>query len=84
MPTSIAGFKGLLGIEEVIEPSSPSYAGESRTWAAQEDVNPRLIARPATFESLTRPIAFLGDSELDFKVRCCGVGSASAKMSSSA
>jgi FAD/FMN-containing dehydrogenase len=79
MPTSIAEVEELLGIEQVVVPSSPSYAGESRTWAAQEDLNPRLIARPATLESLARLIALLGDSGLDFKVRCGGVGSASAK-----
>ena len=79
MPASIEEVKGLLGSEEVIEPSSPSYVEESRTWAAQKDLKPRLIARPATVESLARLIAFLGDSELDFTVRCGGVGSASAK-----
>ena len=40
MPVSIEDMKGLLGSEEVIEPSSPSYAQESRTWAAQKDLKP--------------------------------------------
>ena len=39
----------------------------------------RLIARPATVKSLAHLIGCLGDSELDFTVRCGGVGFASAK-----
>lgn len=79
MPASIEEVKALLGTKEVIEPSSPSYAEESRTWAVQKDLKPGLIARPSTIESLAHLIAFFGKSGLDFTVRCGGVGSASAK-----
>jgi FAD/FMN-containing dehydrogenase len=79
MPASMEEVKALPRSQEIIEPASPSYGEESRTWAAQRDLKPRLVARPATLESLARLIAFLGDSELDFTVRCGGVGSASAK-----
>ncbi len=69
----------ILSHEEVIKPSSPSYAELSRTWAAQKNLKPELIVQPKTMNSLTRLIEYLGKSELDFAIRCAGVGSASAK-----
>ena len=69
----------LLSHEEVITPSSPLYAELSRTWAAQKNLKPRLIAQPKDLPSLSRLIGYLGNSGLDFDVRCAGVGSASAK-----
>jgi FAD/FMN-containing dehydrogenase len=69
----------LLSAEEVIAPSAPSYVELTRTWAAQKNLGPQLVAQPRNLKSLSRLIAILGTSELDFAIRCAGMGSASAK-----
>ena len=72
-------FKSTLQPEDLIEPSSPSYRSESLTWAAQKNLQPRLVVRPTTFESLSKILAHLSKSPLDFAVRSQGFGSSSAK-----
>jgi hypothetical protein len=69
----------LLSLEEVITPSSELYIELTRTWAAQKNLKPRLVVRPKDLTSLSRVIAYLGTSDLDFAVRCAGMGSASAR-----
>ena len=76
---SLAHIKSLLSSEEIIEPSSPSYSSESTTWAAQKNLHPRLVIRPATVESLSTALAYLSKSPLEFGVRSQGFGSSSAK-----
>ena len=78
--TALAHVKTLLETEEVIEPTSKSYAEGSRTWAAYKNLKPQLVVRPKSVESLSGLIAYLNKStNLDFAVRCGGVGSSSAK-----
>ena len=72
-------LKAILQAEELIEPSSPSYSSESLTWAAQKNLHPRLVVRPTTLESLSKILAHLSKSPLDFAVRSQGFGSSSAK-----
>lgn len=72
-------IKSLLSPEEIIEPSSPSYLSESNTWAAQKNLHPRLVIRPATVESLSTALTYLSKSSLEFGVRSQGFGSSSAK-----
>ena len=72
-------FKSTLRAEDLIEPSSPSYRSESLTWAAQKNLHPRLVVRPATLESLSNILAHLSNSPLEFAVRSQGFGSSSAK-----
>jgi FAD/FMN-containing dehydrogenase len=68
-----------LSLDEVITPSSQLYAELTRTWAAQKNLKPHLVVRPKDLNSLSRVIAFLGTSDLDFAVRCAGMGSTSAR-----
>jgi FAD/FMN-containing dehydrogenase len=79
LPPPIQDVADLLSPEEVITPSSPSYVELTRTWAAQKNLNPLLVAQPKNLKALSSLIAFLGKSELDFTIRCAGMGSASAK-----
>jgi FAD/FMN-containing dehydrogenase len=69
----------LLSLEEVVTSSSPSYLQLTRTWAAQKNLEPHLVVQPKDLNSLSRLVALLGKSELDFAVRSAGFGSASAK-----
>jgi hypothetical protein len=79
LPPPIQEVVDLLHHEEVVTPSSPSYVELSRTWAAQKNLKPHLVVQPKDLHSLSHLIAFLERSELDFAVRCAGMGSASAK-----
>ena len=76
---SLDHLKALLKVEEIIEPSSSSYHSESITWAAQKNLHPRLVVRPTTLESLSKILASLSKTPLDFAVRSQGFGSSSAK-----
>lgn len=67
-----------LSSSEIIFPASPLYERESCTWAAQKDLKPKIIARPSTVSSLAALLSFLTHSNLDWAVRCTGVGSSSA------
>ena len=58
-------LKALLDASEIIEPSSPYYRTESLTWAAQNDVKPRLVVRPTTLSSLSSILAYLSQTILD-------------------
>lgn len=79
MSDPFAALRDVLSTEELIYPDSPSYVEESRTWSAQKDMKPRVVARPKELASLSHLVAFLEDSDLDFAVRCSGCGSASSK-----
>lgn len=78
-PDPLLHLKTLLSASEIIEPSSPSYRTESLPWAAQKDLHPRLVVRPATLESLSIVLAYLSQTPLDFAIRSQGFGSSSAK-----
>lgn len=78
-PDPLARIKTLLKAEEIIEPSSPSYHSESLTWAAQKNLHPRLVVRPTTSSALSKTLAYLSQTPLDFAVRSQGFGSSSAK-----
>jgi FAD/FMN-containing dehydrogenase len=69
----------LLSPTEVISRTSPLYITESQPWAVQRDLKPTLLIRPQSLESLSKAIAYLSTTELDFKVRSQGFGNASAK-----
>lgn len=76
---ALAHLKLLVDLEEIIEPSSPSYRAESLTWAAQKNLQPRLVIRPKSLKSLSDTLAYLSTTPLDFAVRSQGFGSSSAK-----
>ncbi|KAF2497449.1 FAD binding domain-containing protein [Lophium mytilinum] len=68
----------LLLPSELFLPSDPLYHSLSRVWSAQKELFPRVVARPATLASLSRLLAALNETELDFAIRGGGCGSASA------
>jgi hypothetical protein len=72
-------LKALLHGDEILTPESPDFVQNSQPFAVQKDEKPRLVVRPKTLESLSKTVRFLGESNLDFKVRSAGFGSASAK-----
>lgn len=75
----IAEIHELLSKEEIIEPSSPQYAQETRVWAHQKQRNPSLVVRPKSTSSLQSILKYLSESILDFGIRSSGIGSSSAK-----
>ncbi|KAF1983616.1 FAD-binding domain-containing protein [Aulographum hederae CBS 113979] len=72
-------LKTLVTPSEIITPSSPTFPSETSVWAAQRDLKPALVIRPQTTKSLSRVIAHLTNSDLDFVVRSQGFGGASAR-----
>lgn len=78
-PDILLQIETLLNAEEIIKPSNPSYGSESLPWAAQKDLKPSLVVRPTTLESLSKILAYLSKTPLDFAVRSQGFGSSSAK-----
>lgn len=70
---------GVLKPSEIVDQSSPEYKSESQTWQAHRDLHPKILARPNSVDSLARLVRLLVDSDLDFAVRCQGVGDASAR-----
>ena len=72
-------IKNILQSDEIVDPSSPDYANETVPWAAQKDEKPTLVVRPKTLSSLSKILAHLSKTSLDFAVRSSGYGSASTK-----
>ena len=69
----------LLAADEIILPGSPRDKVESRVWAAQKNLHPKMVARPKTVKTLTSLIAALCKTDLDIAVRSGGCGSSSAR-----
>jgi FAD/FMN-containing dehydrogenase len=74
-----AKLKSLVSSEEIIEQGTPEYEDETLTWSSAKNQHPKLLIRPKSLEHLSKVIAFLNNSDLDFVVRSLGFGSASAK-----
>ena len=72
-------LRALLATDEIIEADSPEFIPQSQPFAKQKDYKPSLVVRPKTLEALSKAVKHLGSSNLDFKVRSAGFGSASAK-----
>lgn len=70
---------GILKPSEIIDSSSPEYKTESQTWQAHRNLHSKVLARPDSVESLSQLVKFLAISNLDFAVRCQGIGDASAR-----
>jgi FAD/FMN-containing dehydrogenase len=75
----LSEVRKLLSKGEIIEPSSPQYAQETRVWAYQKQQNPSLVVRPTSLSSLQTIVRYLSESALDFSIRSSGAGSSSAK-----
>lgn len=74
----LAQLASLVDPSEIIHPDSPEYKDNSEVWSHLHFQNPRLVLRPSSLDSLSRIVAFLGKTNLDFKVRSQGFGNASA------
>jgi FAD/FMN-containing dehydrogenase len=77
--TQLSEIRKLLSEDEIIEPSSPLYAQETRVWAYQKQQNPSIVIRPSSPASLQTILKYLSESTLDFSIRSGGLGSSSAK-----
>jgi FAD/FMN-containing dehydrogenase len=75
----IEHLKSLLTEPEIITPSSSLFKEESLTWSAQHNQNPSLVIRPSSVESLSKVLAYISTTALDFGVRSKGFGNATAK-----
>jgi FAD/FMN-containing dehydrogenase len=72
-------LKTLVSPDEILTSDSPVWKTNTETWSAAHYLNPKLVLRPTSVESLSRIVAFVGKTDLDFKVRSQGYGNASAK-----
>lgn len=74
----------LLELSQLVEPSevlhvsAKDYISNTQTWSTAKDKKPRLVLRPTTIECLSRVVKYLHSTELNYKVRSQGFGSASA------
>lgn len=68
----------LVDPSEIIAASSAEYADNVEPWSAAKNKNPRLVLRPTTEESLSKIVAYLATTNLDYNVRSRGFGSSSA------
>ncbi|KAF1996179.1 FAD-binding domain-containing protein [Amniculicola lignicola CBS 123094] len=70
-------IRAVINANEIIERTSPDYVKESQVWAAHKDLNPEIVVRPSSTESLSKLLKALNDTNIDFNVRSGGCGSAS-------
>lgn len=75
----LSQLKALVSPDEIISPDSPSFKSNSEVWSHAHYLNPKLVLRPRSLDSLSKIIAFLGPTDLDFRVRSQGYGNASAR-----
>ncbi|KAH8804465.1 FAD binding domain-containing protein [Xylogone sp. PMI_703] len=79
MTSELDRVRAALSPDEILTPDTPGYLEESRTWAVQRNLKPKLLARPKSLESLCKLVAALNGTALDVSVRSQGYGSGSAK-----
>ncbi|KIW30139.1 uncharacterized protein PV07_05908 [Cladophialophora immunda] len=72
-------LRSILSSDETVPRGSDLYRAESLPWAAQKDLNPSMVIRPKSIESLSKALAHLSKTDLSLGIRSQGVGSASAK-----
>jgi len=64
----------------IAEPGSKLYDEETKTWASQRNLKPKILVRPRNTEQLSNLLHYLNTAEvLDFGIRSGGIGSSSAK-----
>ncbi|KAH0005029.1 cysteine desulfurase, partial [Aureobasidium melanogenum] len=78
-PPNLDTINTVLRPSELIDPSTDQYKSESQTWQAHRNLHPKVLARPRSVETLAALIACLAASDLDWAVRCQGIGDASAR-----
>lgn len=75
----LATLRYLLQADEIITPDSPDYQASSQTWVAHKHAKPSLVIRPSSTTALSKALAYLYTTDLDFAIYGQGFGSASAK-----
>ena len=81
-PSWLATLKAALqGDDRVVaEPGSQLYDVETKTWASQRNLKPRVLVRPRDVEQLSNVLEYLNvEKALDYGIRSGGIGSSSAK-----
>lgn len=78
-PTWIPDLEAFLSPSELIYPDFQLYKEETKTWAAQRNLSPKVLVRPQSVVQLARVLAYLNDTDLKFAIRSGGMGSSSAK-----
>lgn len=78
-PPNLDTINTVLRPSELIDPSTDQYKSESQTWQAHRNLHPKVLARPRSVETLAALIACLAASDLDWAIRCQGIGDASAR-----
>ncbi|KAL4976604.1 hypothetical protein BDW66DRAFT_159602 [Aspergillus desertorum] len=74
-----AALRSLVRADEIITPDSPECRASVQTWAAQKQESPPVVVRPASIEALSKAIAYLYTTKLDFAIYGQGFSSASAR-----
>lgn len=74
-----AVLRSLIRPDEILTPDSPEFQCRAQTWASQKQLNPGLVIRPRSVESLSKTIAYLYSTDLDIGIYGQGFMSASAK-----
>ncbi|KAJ0417906.1 FAD binding domain-containing protein [Aspergillus carlsbadensis] len=77
--TQLHALRSLLQSNEILTPDSPGYSSHSQTWAVQKQLAPRLVVKPTSVETLSKVIAHLYSTTLDFAIYGHGCMSTSAK-----
>lgn len=75
----LAGLQPLLHADEIITSDSPEYQTSTLTWAAQKYSSPSLVIRPTSVDALSKALAYLYNTNLEFAIYGQGFSSASAK-----
>ncbi|RFU76338.1 fad binding domain-containing [Trichoderma arundinaceum] len=79
MTAELDRVRALLTADEILALDTAEYLEESKTWAAQKNLRPKLVVQPKSLESLCKLVALLRGTTLDIGVRSQGYGSSSAK-----
>ncbi|KAL5335049.1 FAD-binding domain-containing protein [Aspergillus crustosus] len=76
---ALTTLRSLLHPDEITTPDSPNYQTLTQTWAAQKHARPKLAIRPTSPEALSKALAYLYTTSLDFAIYGQGFSSASAR-----
>ncbi|ODM21299.1 hypothetical protein SI65_04352 [Aspergillus cristatus] len=79
LEAELSALQLLLRPDEIITPDSADYQPSIQTWASQKQLNPRLVVRPTSVESLSKVVAYLYSTDLEIAIYGHGFMSPSAK-----
>jgi len=79
LEAELSALQLLLRPDEIITPDSADYQPSIQTWASQKQLNPRLVVRPTSVESLSKVVAYLYSTDLEIAIYGHGFMSSSSK-----